>query len=70
MRAAMDAATPIEHVFEFARIRRTTRAQYRAASGTENVEGAAWLRVVRQLYQQGRNSDRNELMIAWAKTNL
>lgn len=70
MRAALDAATPIEHVFEFARIQSTTRAQYRAASGAENAEGAAWLRVVRKFYQQASNSDRNELMIAWAKANL
>ena len=69
-RAALDTATPIEHVFEFARIQSTTRAQYRAASGAENAEGAAWLRVVRKFYQQASNSDRNELMIARAKANL
>jgi hypothetical protein len=34
------------------------------------LEGAAWLRVVRKLYQEAWNSDRNELMIAWAKANL
>jgi hypothetical protein len=70
IKAAIDPGTRIENVFEFARIQSTTRAEYRAAGGTENVSGEAWLGVVRKLYQQAWNSDRNELMIAWAKANL
>jgi hypothetical protein len=70
IRAAINPATAIEQVFEFARIQSTTRDQYRAAGGSENVQGAAWPRVVRKLYQQAWNTDRNELMIAWAKANL
>jgi hypothetical protein len=70
IRAATDAAARVEHVFESARIQSTSRAQYRAAGGTEHVEAAAWLPVVRKHYQRAWNSDRNELMIAWAKANL
>jgi DNA-binding transcriptional regulator YiaG len=70
IRAAIDAATPIEHVFEFARIQRTTRAQYRVASGTENVEEPRGCTLCASSTSRAWNSDRNELMIAWAKTNL
>jgi hypothetical protein len=34
------------------------------------VEGTAWLNVSRKLYQAAWKSDRNELMIAWAKAHL
>ena len=54
----------------YARIQSTTREEYRKAGGKQEVEGAAWLNVNRQLYQQAWNSPRNELMIAWAKANL
>ncbi len=54
----------------YARIQSTTREQYQKAGGSESVEGIAWLDVSRKLYQQAWNSDRNELMIAWAKANL
>ena len=30
----------------------------------------AWLDTVRRLYRRAMKSDRNELMIAWAKANL
>lgn len=35
----------------------------------ENNRKHKWLEVVRQLYQQAWHSDRNELMIAWAKSS-
>lgn len=54
----------------YARIQSTTREQYQKAGGRENVEGIAWLDVSRKLYQQAWHSDRNELMIAWAKASL
>lgn len=57
-------------VGRFARIQSTTREQYKAAGGRENVEGTNWLTISRTLYQKAWNSDSNELMIAWAKANL
>lgn len=54
---------------KFARIQSTTREQYRAAGGTRNVVGLAWLDVVRDLYKAAWGKDRNELMIAWARAN-
>lgn len=59
----------------YGRICSTTREQYRANGGTEDVGDGehrkqAWLDVVRRLYQQAWRSDRNELMIAWARENL
>lgn len=59
----------------YARICSTTREQYRAAGGTAEVGSGGdrrieWLRVVRELYQQAWESDRNALMIAWARENL
>jgi hypothetical protein len=59
----------------YARICSTNRDHYYAAGGTidvgdnENNRKHKWLEVVRQLYQQAWNSDRNELMIAWAKSS-
>lgn len=35
-----------------------------------NIRNQSWLNVVRQLYQLAWLSDRNELMIAWAKEQL
>lgn len=60
----------VEWVGRFARIQSTTREQYQKAGGKENIEGKGWLDVNRKLYQQAWRSDRNELMIAWAKANL
>ena len=57
-------------VGKYVRLQSTTREDYRAAGGKEDVEGAAWLNVSRKLYQAAWKSDRNELMIAWAKAHL
>lgn len=57
-------------VGKYARIQSTTREQYKAAGGTEDVEGTKWLEVSRRLYQKAWNSETNELMNAWAKANL
>lgn len=59
----------------YARICSTTPDQYTAAGGKENVgigkeTNQHWLYVVRELYKKAWKSDRNELMIAWAKANL
>lgn len=64
---------PIEDVTwvgRFARIQSTTREQYKAAGGRENVEGTNWLELNRKLYQKAWNSESNELMTDWAKANL
>jgi hypothetical protein len=60
---------------QYARIASTRREDYRSNGGTEDVGDAndrklKWLDVVRKLYQKAWNSDRNELMIAWAKNHL
>jgi hypothetical protein len=60
----------VNWVGKYARIQSTTREEYQKAGGKLEVEGTAWLKVNRQLYQQAWNSGRNELMIAWAKANL
>ena len=59
----------------YGRIISTTREMYKNNGGTEDVGDAdnrkqKWLEVVRELYKKAWKSDRNELMIAWAKTNL
>ena len=60
----------------YARICSTTREQYKAAGGRDEVGDSdsdrrlAWLDTVRRLYRRAMKSDRNELMIAWAKANL
>lgn len=64
----------IVSVGRFARIASTTREQYRANGGAVDVGNstnrkAAWLTVVRDLYQKAWNSDRNELLIAWVRAN-
>lgn len=57
----------------YARICSTFRTQYYKNGGTEDVgdndenRKHHWLTVVRKLYQQAWNSDRNELIIAWAR---
>jgi hypothetical protein len=59
----------------YARICSTNRDHYYAHGGTVDVGDNAdnrkhsWLDVVRDLYQKAWNSDRNELMIAWAKSS-
>ena len=57
-------------VGKYARIQSATREDYQQAGGKEDVEGTAWLNVSRKLYQAAWKSDRNELMIAWAKAHL
>lgn len=59
----------------YARIVSTTREEYAKNGGTVDVGDGdhrkiAWLNVVRDLYKQALHSDRNELMIAWAKEHL
>lgn len=71
MAKALNAsAADVTWVGVYARIQSTTREEYRKAGGKENTSGAAWLDVSRKLYQQAWGSDRNELMIAWAKAGL
>lgn len=60
----------------YARICSTNRTQYYKNGGKTDVgdndehRSQSWLNVVRQLYQLAWLSDRNELMIAWAKEQL
>lgn len=59
----------------YARIVSTNREQYRANGGLEDVGDTdirkqKWLDVVRELYKSAWHSDRNELLIAWAKGHL
>lgn len=59
----------------YGRIISTTREMYTKAGGqiavgTGDDRKQEWLFVVRDLYKHSWNSDRNELMIAWAKSNL
>jgi hypothetical protein len=59
----------------YARIISTNREMYTQAGGKIEVGDGnnrkiEWLAVVRDLYKKAWNSDRNELMIAWAKSNL
>ena len=60
----------------YARICSTNRTQYYKNGGKTNVgdndehRSQAWLDVVRQLYQLAWLSDRNKLIIAWAKEQL
>jgi hypothetical protein len=60
---------------QYARIQGTTREQYKANGGTVDVGDQnnlklSWLDVIRELYQAAWGKDRNELMIAWAHSNL
>jgi endoglucanase len=59
----------------YGRIISTTREMYKNNGGAIEVgdmndRKQVWLDVVRDLYKKALNSDRNELFIAWAKTNL
>jgi hypothetical protein len=60
----------IKRTGKFARIISTTREQYSANGGTQNTDGLNWLTVVREEYKKAWNTDKNNLMIAWAKQNL
>ena len=60
---------------QYARIASTTREDYKSAGGTEDVgdkdgRKQKWLEVVRDLYKKAWNSDKNELIIMWAKSHL
>lgn len=73
MQAALSGT--VVRVGIYGRIASTTREQYRANGGTVDVgttanRGPAWREVVRGLYQRAWNSDRNELLVAWARANL
>lgn len=59
---------------QFARIQSTTREEYKANGGTEDVgdqhhRKLKWLEVSRDLYKAAWGQDRNELMIAWLRAN-
>jgi hypothetical protein len=63
---------PAKGAKRFARVISTTRQEYRDAGGSEEVgtdknQDIRWLTVVRTLYQQAWNSDRNQLITAKAK---
>lgn len=60
---------------KYARIASTTREDYKNCGGTEDVgdvndKKLKWLEVVRELYKKAWNSDRNELIVYWAKNHL
>ncbi len=60
---------------QYARISSTTREDYKACGGKEDVGSKddrrqKWLEVVRELYKKAWNSDRNELIEIWARTHL
>lgn len=67
-----------DYTGRYARICSTTREQYTAMGGTEDVgtsdsqetRNLHWLDVVRDLYQKAWDSNYNELIIAWAAENL
>ena len=60
---------------QYARIGSARREDYKSAGGTEDVgdvndKKQKWLSVVRELYKKAWNSDKNELLIMWAKQHL
>ncbi|HRN56929.1 MAG TPA: cellulase [Agriterribacter sp.] len=60
---------------QYARISSTTREDYRASGGKEDVGSKdnrkhQWLEVVRELYKKAWHSDHNTLIGMWAKTHL
>lgn len=60
---------------QYARIGSARREDYKSAGGAEDVGDAndkkqKWLDVVRDLYKEAWNSDKNELLIMWAKNHL
>jgi hypothetical protein len=61
----------------YARVQGTTREEYKANGGTVDVGDSirghrklSWLEVSRELLKSAWNKDRNELLIAWARSNL
>jgi endoglucanase len=60
---------------QYGRISSTTREDYKANGGTEDVgdkndRKQKWLEVVGELYKKAWKSDKNELIIMWAKDHL
>ncbi|HWB92189.1 MAG TPA: glycoside hydrolase family 9 protein [Puia sp.] len=60
---------------QYARIGSARREDYKNAGGAEDVgdindRKQKWLEVVRELYKKAWNSDRNELLIMWARDHL
>lgn len=60
---------------QYGRICSTRREDYKASGETEDVgdmndRKQKWLEVVRELYKKAWNSNKNELMIMWAKNHL
>ena len=65
----------LQRTGQYGRIVSTTREEYTKNGGTADVGDAKnrkfeWLNVVRDLYKKALRSDKNELIIAWAKHNL
>ena len=60
---------------QYARISSTTREDYKNCGGQEEVgdkndRNLKWLEVVRDLYKKAWDSDKNELIMMWAKNHL
>jgi len=60
----------VSKTLKFARIAGTSREEFIANGGAEDVAGNKWNEVIKKLYQGAFNSDVNELLVAWAKKNL
>jgi hypothetical protein len=70
IKASLNRATKLRYEGYQARLESITRDEYRLAGGKEEVNGAAFLDVNRRLYQAAWNSDRNQMLIYWAKIHL
>lgn len=68
--AALDPQTPLVKAGKYARVSSTLREEYKVAGGILPTENLAWPNAVRKEYQAALNSDRNLLVVAWAKANL
>ena len=62
--------TNIRRTGKYARIISTTREEYNALFPDKNTEGIEWLNIVREEYKAALMSDKNNLMIAWAKGKI
>ncbi|MFA6894667.1 MAG: hypothetical protein WCQ46_02785 [Bacteroidales bacterium] len=60
----------IIRVGKYARIISTNREEYISMFGAADLEGKKWLKVVRDEYKKALLSDRNNLMLAKAKSLL
>jgi hypothetical protein len=66
----------LRSIGKYGRIASTTREQYKQAGGKDPVgnsstnKSVVWLSTVRRLYKEALKSDNNELITAWAKSNL